>query len=154
MTVLTARKVSVTHQPSAHQSGTADSAATCAPACTRAVGSGETSCWSTRARRSGECFVFVASRLPHHSFFSLTGSSLCWILFFFQSDPGRVSVHSFAEPSCRRDQKLFTNDLLYSGPRLVSACLKFPCTSLGDVVLKSMLFTLDIIILEICSLDC
>lgn len=52
------------------------------------------------------------------------------------------------EPSCRRDEKLFTNNLLYSGPRLVSTCLKFPCTSLGDghkdIVLKSMLFTLDI----------
>lgn len=53
-------------------------------------------------------------------------------------------VHSLVEPSCKRDQKLFTKDLLYSGP----VCLKFPHTSLEDVhkdiVLQSVLFTLYI----------
>lgn len=52
------------------------------------------------------------------------------------------------EPLCRRDQKLLSSDLLYSGPGLVSTCLKFPCTSLGDmhkdIMLTSMLFTIDI----------
>lgn len=90
--------------------------------------------WHTWSCGRGECFVFVSTPLPSHSFSILElicvrsplPGVICSACGHCSSPPTR-----FWSPLCRRDQKLFTNHLLWAWISLymlrIEMCIKTLC---------------------------
>lgn len=88
-------------------------------------------CCSTWRHGRGECFVFVSTQLPSHSF------SILELICVKSPFPGVICSacghcsSRFWSHLCRRDQKLFTNHLLWAWISLymlrIGTCIKTLC---------------------------